>query len=624
MNSHLPHLALLDHLRPPPGWRTDVAVLSTYSAHTSVLAAALLALAGQDDESASGTRIGLVRALSELRGKVHFVLQSGRLTLPACPVPIVALLDRFIVQVPFDEGSEGMHNGKSWHAKFALVRHVPLASPNASERWVFMLGSRNLTLDMSWDLGLVLKAGGDTGVDGKTVAQVIAGVESLVDSLAKLFPALKHWSAFASNLGKTQWQVPRSMSVAQITLMLPGSAGRRMPEAPKDISRMLAVSPFLDSKAVATLAHWGNDKTQRELLSIRPELAKLAGQSGKVLDAYGKLLVLPESVIDNRSDTAIAADDEKVASDQTGLHAKFIYVENLAGSTLWLGSANLTNRAWNRNAECYACVEIKDKHSEASKILLAGLNAFIDVSQPVTRDELQKIVEEENTTMKLSRARVYVAARLACAVQESVQGFLTIQADCSPHPEQVDKEIELFCGRLMEMSTVWPRNASALTLAHAESEVVDSDCLRLSLVLGTERVEWVQVVAWNPPLEMSRDEGVVSDYLGPRQMLAWIHEVLSGYPNGDDGGAWDKPTQASKSTTGKARAIGLPNMEQALRLWLKDQTKLDEVDRILAIWQQRRATSIVDPVMEEHLQRFTKMWFALRKGLAMHKRQVKS
>src|SRR5207249_2459902 len=98
--AHLSHLSQLDHLRPPPGWRTDSAVLSTYSAHTSVIAAVLLALGGQDDDTGSGTKIAFARALTELRGKVHFVLQSGRLTLPENPASIVSLLDRFILQVP--------------------------------------------------------------------------------------------------------------------------------------------------------------------------------------------------------------------------------------------------------------------------------------------------------------------------------------------------------------------------------------------------------------------------------------------------------------------------------------------------------------------------------------------
>ena len=163
--THLWHLSLLEHLRPSPGWRTDYAVLSTYSAHTSVIAAVLLALGGQDDDTGSGTKIALARTLTQLRGKVHFLLQSGRLTLPGNPSPIVSLFDRFILQVPWDEGSKGLYLGKSWHAKFSLIRQVPESADVKSERWIFMLGSRNLTLDMSWDIGLVLNAG-DHGTRG--------------------------------------------------------------------------------------------------------------------------------------------------------------------------------------------------------------------------------------------------------------------------------------------------------------------------------------------------------------------------------------------------------------------------------------------------------------------------
>ena len=133
-SSHLAHLSQLDHLRPPTGWKTDCAVLSTYSAHTSVLAAVLLALSGQEDEIGSGSKVAFARALTELRGKVHFVLQSGHLVMPKSPPSVVALLDRFLLQVPWDEGSKDAYKGQSWHAKFALVRHVPAMDGLEGER----------------------------------------------------------------------------------------------------------------------------------------------------------------------------------------------------------------------------------------------------------------------------------------------------------------------------------------------------------------------------------------------------------------------------------------------------------------------------------------------------------
>ena len=54
--NHLPTLPLLEALRPPPGMRTDRAMLSAYSAEPRVLVSLLFALAGRDDDSGSGRR----------------------------------------------------------------------------------------------------------------------------------------------------------------------------------------------------------------------------------------------------------------------------------------------------------------------------------------------------------------------------------------------------------------------------------------------------------------------------------------------------------------------------------------------------------------------------------------
>ncbi len=636
MTAHLSHLAILEHLRPPSGWRTDIAVLSSYSASSSVLAASLLALAGQDDESATGSRIGLVCALTELRGRVHFILQSGRLTLHKNRIPIVALFDQFIIQVPFDEGSTGMHNGKSWHAKFAVVRHVLKANPKAGERWVFLLGSRNLTLDMSWDLGLVLKAGGDTKDIAKTTSQLIPGIGLLASSLAKLFPdKLKDWSKFAPILGKAQWQVPLGMKVSEIKLLLPDDSDRNIPKAPSGITSVVAVSPFLDGKAVTALSCWGCDKTKRELLSIRPEIAKLVGQSSNPLKSYDTLLVLPEAVIETRQENVIACDDEKILQDQMGLHAKFILAKHASGITLWLGSANLTHRAWTRNVECYACVEIDAHHTAASKALIAGLDTFIGNARQLELHELQDLAVEESADTRLSKARVHVATCLTRAVQKRIGGALTIHSANLPHPP--DDLIELYCGRLTETPILWPRNNKALKLNHTTDRVADSECLLVSLVLGAKRVEWVQIVEWSPQLEISRDESVLNDYLGPGQMLSWIHTVLNDYTSDDEGGPWDEHTDyinededdtcdknvIVKKSKVESKILVVPSLEQALRLWLNTPGRLEEIDRILAIWQKRRNKPSEDPKKEKQLLTFYRTWSVLRKGLSNYKLQEK-
>lgn len=611
---HLNQLALLDHLRPPAGWRTDHAVLSTYSAHTSVLAAALLALAGQDDESGSGTRLGLVRSLRQLRGKAHFILQSGRLTMPDKPASIVSLLDRFIVQVPWDEGARTLDNGQSWHAKFALVRQVPVTDETSGERWIFILGSRNLTMDTSWDMGLVLKAGHGLSEHGKDRYQVIDGIGTIASELSKRFQSeLKHWAGFSSALKKAHWHVPEGLSVKEIRLMWPEEE-RQLPHPPSSkLQELLAVSPFLDGQAVTDISKWAQGSMKTKLLSTRPELERLSIQKRRPLNGFVELLVLPETVISDTHETEMMGEEE-VAVQQTGLHAKFIYVKHEKGHSLWLGSPNLTQRAWTRNAECYALIEVHQERAEAAVALLEGLKAFIDIASPVIPADLKPSDKEVTAKEKLAEARNQVAARMATAVQRpSGKNGASINCGAPPHPD--DDEIRLSCGPLMNDPVSWPTNKSGLLMPEAGEESTASECLRIRLSLDEHRLEWLQIVPWDPKLPISRDEAILSDYLGPRQMLSWIHEVLSGYANGDDGGPWNGPTRKHAPSSSSAPVIGLPSIEQAMRMWLKDKSRLDEVDRILDMWAHRKPSEEKSSDLEQHIKIFTKTWKTFRHGL---------
>jgi len=74
------------------------------------------------------------------------------------------------------------------------------------------------------------------------------------------------------------------------------------------------------------------------------------------------------------------------------------------------------------------------------------------------------------------------------------------------------------------------------------------------------------------------------------------------------------------SRKGASTIAGLPSIDQALRMWLRDKSQLDEVDRILQIWSHRlampnRIADDADFEVASHLQSFSRSWQALRKGL---------
>jgi hypothetical protein len=619
--AHLSHLSQLDHLRPPVGWKIDCAVLSTYSAHTSVLAAVLLALSGQEDEIGSGSKVAFARALTELRGKVHFIIQSGRLVMPKNPPAIVTLLDQFLLQVPWDEGSKGAYKGQSWHPKFALVRHVPAVEGQQGERWVFMLGSRNLTLDMSWDMGLVLKTADEVVRGQKSSHQSIEGIQKLASDLVGLFPEeLKPWAGHVKSLSNAKWQVPAGMVVEGVHLELPGMAERGFPNQIPNTTHVLAVAPFLDGGTIAAVASWGGAGVTRQLVSTRTALDAVATQSQSHLAKFDALLTMspPDHEVILGSEST--SEEEQIAADQMGLHAKLLFVEHIAGCTLWMGSPNLTGRAWSRNAECYVHISVPKPIKDAGMELLEGLSAFVRLAKPVFLEDFEGLDAERTEEMLLSEARVQVAARMTKAVQcQGKNQSLLVQCIDFPHPDAND--ISLFCGPLTGQAMPWPAGVRQLEIAGASHCASPSDCMRVRLQLGNTEVEWLQVVPWNPALTEERDTVVLSDYLGQRQMLSWIHEVLNGYADGDEGGAWDRPPGKVKTaSSGKAAVLGLPSIDQALRIWLRDKTQLDEVDRILKICNQKRKSNSQkggsdEKLIEAHLQKFSRSWSTLRKGL---------
>ena len=162
-NEGWPTFSFTDLLRPPEGWRTENAILATYSADLAVIVTALLALTGCDlDHRRTGSRVELVKAIEALRGRVRILAQANRVAVPKAPRPILKLLDQFLHSVETNE------NERSWHPKIALVRYHRIEDVT-DRQWRVWLGSRNLTNAMNWDAGMVLTSRADgrgRSVDG--------------------------------------------------------------------------------------------------------------------------------------------------------------------------------------------------------------------------------------------------------------------------------------------------------------------------------------------------------------------------------------------------------------------------------------------------------------------------
>ena len=616
--NHLPTLPLLEALRPPSGWRTDRAILSAYSAEPKVLVSLLLALAGRDDDSGSGSRVALARTLDELRGRVAFVLQRGRIAAPPNAAPrVLALLDRFVCEAPWDEGGAAGASGRSWHAKLALVRLVASDDGTAPPQWRFWLGSRNFTLDTSWDIALSL----ETVPPGSSGGQTLEGIEQVAARLAEHADETARWQPLISELAQTRWNVPRGLTLRRIALMLPEDTDRGFPSSPSKVRRILAVAPFLDGRTVRRLRSW-TDQT-RTLLSTAPELGKLSSKRAKPLKGF-ELLTLPGT----REESEAPPDEDSAPLDASldtrGLHAKLLWAEHAGGATLWLGSPNLTRRAWTRNAEAFAEIGVRLRGgAQAAKALYEGIETFRNMARPVDPEDLEDETPEDDDREALETARCQVAARL-CARQRYDENETTIieALERPPHPE--NPHISLIVGRLGGTMVRWARDAIAVALPKTDSSA-PADLISVRVSLNDQSLSWTQLAPFDPPLPATRDSDILREYVGALGVLSWIRDVLDDTIDSDGGGPWDK-NPARRPRTRRPRvstASDVPTVEQVLRAWMRDPTRLDSVDRILSTEATSRpAAEDDDPEARKHLKAFSRSWKTLRAGLIGEARDV--
>jgi len=607
--THLQTLPLLEFLTPPAGWKTDRALLSSYSADLAVMVAFILALAARSDDGGTAGGAALARALKELKGRCKFVVQAGRIAEPNRSSTILNLLDQFVVEVPWDESSHPSAPGRSWHAKIAIARQTSESDPDMPARWCLWLGSRNLSRDESWDIGLSLEGSADRAARGVKIKPMV----EFADRLAIQAGQRTEWLPLVEELKRVIWDVPRGLSIEEIRLMLPEDSKRRLPKMPSGVRRILAVAPFLDGGTIKELGSTAKDASERQLLSTRPELSKLVEQAGKPLAGFN-LLTLPEPTDTPDESITSNATTLDAAIESRGLHAKFIWAEHDGGASLWLGSPNLSDRAWHRNAEAYARVAVEFRGSPvASKALQAGIDAFVGHARNVHAEDLRTPPPGQTEEEQLEAARQQVAARLRAT--QTRQSDSTVVIRCTEPPHADDENVHLEIGRLTGSHVTWPTGSVTVTLPPA-IEGRDSELLRIRLTLGSRTIGWVQRSAFDPPLGEARDDAALRDYLGVRGLLALISDLLTDLPSIGDA-PWDFSDEQRKSHRRTSAQVpeDLPTLEQILRTWVREPARVRQAADALKLAKSAPVESGQDAEAAAHLRALLASWDVLERFL---------
>lgn len=376
---------LLDVLAPPVGYHLDEALGTTYTLDLLALLRVPLAATALPWADRSGGPVtnpfALLTALRRNASRVSLFCHAGATVLPRRHIPLLTYLEDAVIPVTAPRA------GAVFHPKVWLLRFRPQDDDDPVTYRLLVL-SRNLTFDRSWDTALVL--------DGELVAGEQPANRTLSDFVAAL-PAMaaaanavmttvarRRVELLADEVRRVEWSLPEGFDELAFH-PLGHAAGIESPIT--DLRRLMVVSPFVSSIALKRLRAVARDEL---LVAGRfDELVKLDGATLELLDGV-EVFDDPGAVLDV-GDEPSTAESEPDAPELAGLHAKIFLGERGKRAVVWIGSANATDAAFDRNVEFL--VELGGSRKQHGiDTVLAALRAanlikpFIPAGQPAPED----------------------------------------------------------------------------------------------------------------------------------------------------------------------------------------------------------------------------------------------
>ena len=451
----------IDLLRPPPGYRLDQALLTTYSLDLEALLAlplAVLAHADQGVDALLSDPLLLVEALREAGSRLHVFVDEDGMAVPRSARELYALLEPCVhpVRAP---------NGGAFHPKVWIARFVN--DDEDDEDHVMLrvaILSRNLTFDRSWDIALASEA----VPAAKRKSRPSGALAKLVSALPELATLELPESVratletFAGEVGQTRFPSPEGFSdpIMFHTLGLSRSKKAWTPRA--NGSRVLAVAPFLSRTPLDQVSAITGG--QRTLVARQDQLDELPLDA---LERWSEILVL--------ADAAIAELKDEELSRPSGLHAKLLAIEHGSDVTWWVGSANLSRAGWHgTNVEVMA--EVTGRKGRENGKTGEGIGRFFesgfrDLCQPYRRSEITPESEDvvaARDALRLARKELVDADLLVVCVESEDGWSWVLQGEVAlpdgVHAEVWPVSVPEESARSLELPVTWILPIARLTL----------------------------------------------------------------------------------------------------------------------------------------------------------------
>ena len=363
-------------LMPPDGYRLDRAVGTTYSLDLEALTAVAicLGLSEETDSKLMQNPIGMLNALQKVSDKIVLFCEAGQIKVSTKPTALSILLEKMVVEVALPKDRQ-LGRYPSFHPKTWVLAYV---NAEGDKKYRFVVMSRNLTFDRSWDVSFAMDSSESVRQKKKT--------RPICDFLEYLAENVHNTSINAGKKRNLIRGLRTELNSVSFSLenkrfgenfeVLPLGIGRNAYQMKDDIlfckekgnanstfNELVVMSPFLSESVIAdfNLADRALSECKRTLITRRSELGKLKTSDVDNFTIYA----LKDEIIDGEDEIS----DELTDKKKQDIHAKIYLRRKYSDVDLYLGSMNASYSAINKNVEMMLWLGTKNMYFNGNKFL---------------------------------------------------------------------------------------------------------------------------------------------------------------------------------------------------------------------------------------------------------------
>ena len=356
-------------LMPPKGYKLESAVGTTYSLDLEALTsvAVCLGLSEEVDSRLMQNPICMLNELQKVSDRLILFCEAGQIKVPSKPTALSVLLEKIVVEVALPK-DKGMGRYPSFHPKTWMLSYI---NSEGDRKYRFVVMSRNLTFDRSWDISFVMDSSKKVRQKRKSTP-ICNFLEYLAlnvnkqcidylkkrNLIRKMMKEIKDisFSLDSKVFGENFEILPLGIGEKAYKIENDKLFCTQKGDADSTFNELVIMSPFLSGSVIAdfNIADRALSECSRTLITRRSELGKLRECDVNNFTIY----TLKDEISDESSDKR-----------KQDIHAKIYLRRKYADVDLYLGSMNASYSAINKNVEMMVKFSTKNKHLNGERFL---------------------------------------------------------------------------------------------------------------------------------------------------------------------------------------------------------------------------------------------------------------